>query len=459
MKTLIAALAALFLALPAAAAGLSYGPFGDLLLRGDAATCSHVAVLLSSASGWGGVEERMSSVLQQQGTLVIGVDVAHYLREVNAMTDEQNVSYDLESLSTYVQKNLAVQRQHKPLLLGYAEGAAIVYASLVQAPAGTFLGGVGLGFRPGLGLTNTFGEGRGLAWDKTAAGLRFRPVRTFPLDLTVIQAESDPDFTYAQAAAFLGDTPGTSAVRLDHASGYDQNGWVPPLADAVRSMAARDVRRPDAAEELAGLPLSELPAAGDADAFAVFISGDGGWAGLDKDVAGVLVSRGIGVVGLDSLKYFWKRRTPEEGGRDLERIIRHYMQAWDKKRVLLIGYSLGADALGPFTENLPPDLRSKVVLAALLCPGQKAELEFHVTDWLESDDLSLGFPLLPVIKRLRDVPVLCVYGQEDAEGLCPLLGGSEAKVRPLPGGHHFEGDYESVARTILQEAGLDPAGN
>jgi type IV secretory pathway VirJ component len=38
---------------------------------------------------------------------------------------------------------------------------------------------------------------------------------------------------------------------------------------------------------------------------AVMYSGDGGWVGLDRDVAAVLAKAGVPVVGIDSLSYFW----------------------------------------------------------------------------------------------------------------------------------------------------------
>jgi type IV secretory pathway VirJ component len=42
----------------------------------------------------------------------------------------------------------------------------------------------------------------------------------------------------------------------------------------------------------------------------VLISGDGGWASIDKGIAKALVARGVPVAGLDSLRYFWSERTP-----------------------------------------------------------------------------------------------------------------------------------------------------
>src|SRR3546814_3102258 len=86
------------------------------------------------------------------------------------------------------------------------------------------------------------------------------------------------------------------------------------------------------------------------DSFAVLLSGDGGWAGLDKDVGEALKMHGIPVVGIDSLRYFWGKRTPDGLAQDVDRIIRYYAQRWHRHHVLLIGYSQGANVL-PFAYN------------------------------------------------------------------------------------------------------------
>ena len=85
------------------------------------------------------------------------------------------------------------------------------------------------------------------------------------------------------------------------------------------------------AANLSDLPLIELPATGDTnDLLAVIISGDGGWANIDKKLGEYFSSQGISVVGLNSLKYFWTRRTPDGASMDLLRIISHYSDAWNK---------------------------------------------------------------------------------------------------------------------------------
>ena len=91
-------------------------------------------------------------------------------------------------------------------------------------------------------------------------------------------------------------------------------------------------------------------------------------------------------VGLNSLKYFWTERTPEETARDVARVMRHYLAAWNKQRVLLVGYSFGADVL-PFVVNrLPPELRARVASVSLLGIDSNASFEVRVADWVGGGD-------------------------------------------------------------------------
>src|SRR4051794_21428590 len=88
----------------------------------------------------------------------------------------------------------------------------------------------------------------------------------------------------------------------------------------------------------ATLPLVEVPAThGTSDTLVVFVSGDGGWATIDREISQVMASHGMPVVGLNALKYFWTKQTPESASRDLATIIGRYLGTWQKSRVLLVG--------------------------------------------------------------------------------------------------------------------------
>src|SRR6476660_7239365 len=85
----------------------------------------------------------------------------------------------------------------------------------------------------------------------------------------------------------------------------------------------------------AKLPLIDVPPArGTSDSLVVFVSGDGGWAKIDKSISGVLANEGMPVVGLNSLQYFWTKRTPETAARDLGTIIDTSLARWKKSHVV-----------------------------------------------------------------------------------------------------------------------------
>jgi type IV secretory pathway VirJ component len=207
------------------------------------------------------------------------------------------------------------------------------------------------------------------------------------------------------------------------------------------------------AAALKDLPLVEIPATGPrGDTLAVILSGDGGWASIDRQLGNTLSRRGVSVIGLNSLKYFWARRTPEGAGQDLERILSYYFAAWKKDKVLLIGYSLGADVLPFMANRLSPQTLSRVQLIALLGLGRRVDFEFHLTNWFWDSPTTTARPVLPEVKKLRGTKTLCFYGNEERDTLCKDLTPSLATIIPLKGGHHFDGDYQAIAETILQEA-------
>jgi type IV secretory pathway VirJ component len=183
---------------------------------------------------------------------------------------------------------------------------------------------------------------------------------------------------------------------------------------------------------------------------AVFWSGDGGWAELDKKISTRLADHGVPVVGVNSLNYFWTNRTPEQTAKDLERIIRHYAARWRKEKVILIGYSLGADILPFAIRRLNEALRSRVELIALLNPALQVDFEFHLSDWLGARSKT-ALPTMPEVMQLGNPRLLCIYGDQETDSLCPHLQADNFKKVALTGAHHFGGSYDQIAEIILSE--------
>jgi type IV secretory pathway VirJ component len=52
--------------------------------------------------------------------------------------------------------------------------------------------------------------------------------------------------------------------------------------------------------------------------------------------------------------------------------------------------------------------------------------------------------------KLREMQVLCLYGDDDRESLCRTLPAGAGKAIPMRGGHHLGGDYDALADRILE---------
>lgn len=185
------------------------------------------------------------------------------------------------------------------------------------------------------------------------------------------------------------------------------------------------------------------------EALAIVYSGDGGWWGdLDRQIAEKLGQRGYGVIGVDTSVYFAVTRRPDTIARDLDALIRGYAEAWKAERVILIGYSFGADIM-PMTYNrLSATAKAKVSLMVLLAPGFTAPLRVTLAERTGLDERG---PLVePELRPLPKAKVLCIYGRQEVHEtgcLLPELAASEIKV--TAGSHHFDGNAEELVEKIV----------
>jgi type IV secretory pathway VirJ component len=503
------ALAASAAATAPAGETLTFGRFGKAALYRQTPHPHNVVLFFSGDGGWNLGVVDMAETLAKMDALVVGINLPHYLAALAA--SKETCSYpasDAELLSKFVQKKLGFPTYTPPVLVGYSSGATLVYALLVEAPPNTFKGAISMGFCPDLPLRKPFCAGHGLTWGPgpKGKGVSFKPATTLEQTWVAFQGLIDQVCSPQDVEAYVRQVKHGEAVMLPkvgHGFSVPTNweeqfkqafqrltsavepGHAPaPAGTAAGSAAAASggggaqgaTPRPPSPASAHGtpaggaggaggvgapaaaalpavddLPLVEVPAKQPAgDLLAVIVSGDGGWAGIDHDVANVLAGKGVPVVGLNSLQYFWSSRTPDGAAADLQRIARHYLAAWGRQQLLLVGYSLGADVLPFMASRLPPDLLGRVRLIVLLGPSRMTSFEFHLTDWLGGSGGG-DRPVLPEVAKLRGRPLLCLYGQEEKDSLCTEIGGL-GKAVALQGSHHFGGDYAALADRILREA-------
>ena len=437
-----------------------FGRFGDVWLYYQSPHPTQVVLFVSGDGGWNKGVIDMARALSSKDALVVGIDILHFIRELEK--SEENCLYpagDFELLSKFVQQHLNYPEYVTPVLVGYSSGATLVYAALVQAPSITFKGGISLGFCPDLETIKPFCRGNGLEWTSGPKGKRysFLPAKTLEVPWIALQGEVDQVCNPGETEKYVSQVKSGEIIMLPkvgHGFAVQKN-WMPEFKQAFMHLTSVQSSVPSPqpqAEEVRDLPLVEFPASDTSEEFlAVHISGDGGYGVTDKGISNGLASKGIPVIGLNSLKYFWKRRTPKETSRDLERILRYYLNSWKKKKVILIGYSLGADVLPFMINRLPEELRSKIKMAVLLGPSHDVDFEFHVTNWIGGSQGKSALPVKPEVEKLKGIKILCFYGEGDKDTICPELDTSLATVIPEKGGHRVRSNYEPIVQKILDE--------
>jgi type IV secretory pathway VirJ component len=400
---------------------------------------------------------RLSGLLLDLSYLVAEVDSQSYATHLEAGASPCAApGEDLRSLAARLAKRLPADSR-RPLLLGLGDGAAFAYAALAQSSPDAFHAAIGVDFCPHLALRLALCQTGALSRPGavTPSGQEIEPATGLSTSYFAFQEADPPHCDAAQVAAFMAHADNMK-VSTTPTRGGDLTPLLPDLEALLQWLDPSIEDQVTGQGEVGDIALQEAPAADARDErMAVMLSGDGGWAALDRGVAAELNRRGISVVGWDSLRYFWKRRSPEEAARDLARVLEHYLAAWHKRRVVLVGYSFGADVLPFLVTRLPPAVLAKIERVVFLGLGPTATFEFHLSEWLGTSDTQDSRPVAEEIRRLpRDTRFVCLYGADEADqSACPGLTSFGVSVHALPGDHHFADDYARIAEKLLEENG------
>jgi type IV secretory pathway VirJ component len=375
--------------------------------------------LFSGMEGDSAALRRAARALADENTAAVDVDLPSYLHGLVASDDGCHyVVAEIEELAHQLERELGFAGYRSPLLAGVGAGGTLAYAALAQSPAATIGGAVAVDPTPSLHTRVALCEGA-VAARARGGGFSYAPKSDLPARYDRVDA---PD--------------GDAAEHLVAALG--------PLLGGEGASG-------DVAGALPDLPLVDIPASKPGRLFAVIWSGDGGWRDLDKTIGEILARRGVPVVGVDCLRYFWNQREPAQVADDLARIFAAARAAWNTDDALVIGYSFGAGVL-PFAVNRLPDAeRKRVVLLSLLGLEPNAPFEIEVTGWLGASDDEAPL-VLPELTKLDPSRLQCVYGEEEEDSLCPAPELARAEILRFPGGHHFDEDYEKIADAILAGA-------
>ncbi len=433
---------------------LDVGRYGSIKVAEPPGRPRGVVIFFSGRKGLSPADETSAQAMAKGGALVAEVDSRKYLSHLDKRNEKcHELVDDADWLSRQLQRERRFSNYLTPTVAGIAEGGTLAELILAEAPSATIAGAVSLD--PSETIVSRRPICSDLLTTVRRGGFRYGAPKRLPgywtVGLTHQMRRADREYI----------------MRLHHQGApIDLNEIAAGVTagDALRSLIEPHLEMPKPSvtniptvADISGLPLAELSVDHPSRLMAVLLSGDGGWRDIDKTVAEDLQRQGIPVVGLDSLRYFWSKKTPEQTASVVAALIQTFMGRWHADKVALIGYSFGADVM-PFAYNrLPQNLRPHVVMIALLGFSKSADFEISVGGWL-GEPMGAALPVLPEVMKIPAQLIQCFYGQDETDTACPTLAPRGVETFRRNGGHHFDGDYAAVAELILagfkQRAGL-----
>jgi len=437
---------------------LNVSSFGKVYIYNRTTTPQNVILMISGDGGWKSGVIGFSQTFSEMNSLVIGVDILQYFKDLRERTDEcYNVAADFVQLASLIEKKYDFPDYIPPVIMGYSSGATLVYGILAQERPGTFIGGISVGFCPDIELPKMLCEINGLTVTTDVPGKRYilQPDDKLGNPWIVLNGKLDKICNYPATADFVSKTKGAELIDLPKVGhGFSKwNDFMPQWKDAYNRLVARYEKEKPAKVEIG--QVKNLPVVitnskiQDRQApVALLISGDGGWYGFEQSIADNLAKQGIPTVGLDSKKYFWRRRTPEETASDIAKALNYYGEEWGRTKFVLVGYSLGAEIVPFIVNRLPEETKSKVESVVLLSPATTTDFEIHISNMLGMGNRQNTYHTIDEIIKAQSIPTLIIFGDGEKTEIPALLSKTSVVIRKIPGDHHYKFNLPLIMQTM-----------
>ncbi len=447
VRRALALVAALFCCLGAAPAyTMDSGRYGSIKVAEPQGQVRGVVIYFSGRKGLSTGDETAARAIAQGGAFVADVDSREYLSRLDKVNEKcHNLVYDAEWFSRQLQRERGFPNYLTPIVAGTGEGGTLAEMILAEAPSVTIAGAVALD--PSETIVSRRPICSDLPTTVRRGGIRYGAPKKLPGFWTVglTHRIRRTDREYLMRLRHEGAPIDLHEIPASVTSGDALRSLIEPHLAVPRPVLTNIPKVADISE----LPLVELPVEHPTNLMAIVLSGDGGWRDLDKTIAEDLQHQGVPVVGLDSLRYFWSKKTPEQTATAVAALIETFMAKWHVDQVALIGYSFGADVM-PFAYNrLPQNLRAHVALIALLALSKSADFEITVSGWLGEPPGTAALPVLPEATKIPPRLMQCFYGKDETDSACPTLAPRGDETFGIKGGHHFDGNYGALAKVIL----------
>lgn len=180
-----------------------------------------------------------------------------------------------------------------------------------------------------------------------------------------------------------------------------------------------------------------------------YISGDGGFNTFSKTFAQEIHHFGYDVFALNTKKYFWKKKTPLQASRDSENYLKQIIKNRKNKKIIIVGYSYGAD-VAPFIYNrFDPDFKKNIQKLIIIGPSKVNDFEIHLQEYV-TGSMQYGYSVTNEINHLKNVPFTLIVSDFEYK----YFPNTEITLKDyqfvhLPGNHHFSGNTKMLAKSVV----------
>ncbi len=195
-------------------------------------------------------------------------------------------------------------------------------------------------------------------------------------------------------------------------------------------------------------PVRELDAKNDSPII-FYLSGDAGFNTFSKSLSDELFKRNYDITALDSKSYFWKPKTPTETTNKISEYLNEKLKGRKNQKIILLGYSFGADVLPFIVNKLPQNLHQKIVSVILLDPSKTADFEVSLQGMI-LDKARGDYEVLPEINKMKVPKTFAILSDIGIKFPVKKVIIPNFTTSHLPGNHRFNYEYNKLANLISQ---------
>jgi len=182
----------------------------------------------------------------------------------------------------------------------------------------------------------------------------------------------------------------------------------------------------------------------------IFFTGDSGRSSFDEKIEDSLCTNNMPFMGINSYKYFRKRKTPQQTLDSILPYIDLHLKKSDTQKIILAGYSFGSEVV-PFLYNLMSnEWQNKVEFIILISPSDNSDFKIHFLDQVGLTFRHWPYDVISEIMKIDDKKIIVFWGEDEKKFTKEQFTKHNITVCHLEGGHRHT-DVSAVFEKIRED--------